>query len=522
MIIRKPYAFLMKNFRKIHILLFIFSIYVFYKTTTFYSFVKQYMSTGVYNPLIESVKNYVSDFFYLILILIFLVIGAIFVLLKKKKKPVLDYIIVFIEYVFVLIVFIIGAKYFNDVGSDLVVAKSIRLVRDLLLICSIPQYAIFVWLIIRILGIDLNRFGFKEDEEFKEISEEDREEVEVAVEVDKDVYKRQLKKRLRFLKYYYKENAFFLNIVFGVIFVTLVFVIGRAIALGDKSYKEGKTFNANNYSITINDSYISNFDKSGNIIEKNSGFVIVDVTVVNNSVGRIMDIEKFLLVSNKYKYVPTLKYNNDFKDLGKGYVKNEYKRGSKNRFILIYKVDKDMLDKKFAIYYQNVRGRFELNYCKVKLKPEIYTKKESKAIGYLGKKLKINDKVVNIESMEIGNNYSYLHQKCTEQGCFIGSSNLESSTKKIIKLNLDTEDFDGYSFIDFLDTYGKIIYRVEGKKYTINIKNPIAVKYNGNSSLFLVDSNIEKADEIYLSITVRNNEYIYYLKGDKVNEGNNK
>lgn len=522
MIIRKPYAFLMKNFRKIHILLLIFSIYIYYKTNTFYSFVKQYMVTGVYNPYIESVRNYVSDFFYLVIILIFFVIGAIFVLLKKKKKPVLDYIVVFIEYVFVFIVFIVGAKYFNNIGDNLIVAKSIRLVRDLLLICSIPQYFIFVWLIIRILGIDLNRFGFKEDEEFKEISEEDREEVEVAVELDKDAYKRELKKRIRFLKYYYKENTFFLNIAFGIILISLIFIIGRTIALGDKSYKEGKTFNANNYSITINDSYVSNFDQSGNIIEKNSGFVIVDVTVVNNSIGRIMDIEKFLLVSNEYKYVPTLKYNNDFKDFGKGYVKNEYKKGSKNRFILIYKVDKDMLNKKFAIYYQNVRGRFEFNYCKVKLNPEIYTQKESKDISYLGKNLKINDKVVNIENMEIGNNYSYLHQKCTEQGCFIGSSYLESSTKKIIKLNLNTEDFDGYSFIDFLDTYGKIVYRVEGKEHTINIKNPIAVKYNGDSSLFLVDPNIEKADEIYLSITVRNSEYIYYLKGDKVNEGNNK
>ena len=68
MIIRKPYAFLMKYFRKIHILLLMLSIFIFYKTNTFYSFVKQYMKTGVYNPYIESVKNYASDFLYLLLL----------------------------------------------------------------------------------------------------------------------------------------------------------------------------------------------------------------------------------------------------------------------------------------------------------------------------------------------------------------------------------------------------------------------------------------------------------------------
>ncbi len=515
MIIRKPYAFLMKYFRKIHILLLMLSIFIFYKTNTFYSFVKQYMKTGVYNPYIESVKNYASDFLYLLLIFTFIILGAIFILLRRKKKPTIDYLIVIGEYLFVFIVFIVGAKYFNGLDDSLMVEKSIRLVRDLLLICSIPQYIIFVWLIIRILGIDLNRFGFKQDEEFNEISEEDREEVEVAVEVDKDAYIREIKKRIRFLKYYYKENTFILNIVFSVITISFVILISILISKGDKTYKEGKAFNANNYNITINDSYISKYDRSGNIIEKNSSFVILDVSVINNIEKRFMDIEKFLLVSNKYKYVPTLKYNNQFKDLGKGYVKQELKRNSKNNFILIYKVDNKMLDNQFVLYYQNIRGKFDFNYYKVKLKPDVYNQKVSNKDTSLKKQLNINDKKIKITNMEIGNHYSYLHQTCEVSGCRISNSDLTTNEdKKIIKLDIETNDFDGASFIDFLATYGKINYRVEGKEKQYKIKNPISVKYKGNSSYFIVDSDIQKADQIYLSLTIRNNEYKYYLKGE--------
>lgn len=522
MIIRKPYAFLMKYFRKIHILILALGVFIFYKTSTFYSFVKQYMTTGVYNPYIESVKHYASDFLYLALILIIAILVTIVILLKRKKKPIVDYLIVIGEYAFVFIIFIIGARYFNNLDDALIIEKDIRLVRDLLLIGSIPQYITFVWVIIRILGIDLNRFGFKQDEEFNEISEEDREEVEVAVEVDKDVYKRELKKRIRFLKYYYKENTFILNIIISIIFIALVTVISISISQGDKTYKEKRTFNANNYSITINDSYISKYDKSGNIIEKNSSFVIIDVSVENNSESRIMDIEKFLLVSNKYKYVPTLKYNESFKDLGNGYVKKELKKDSTNRFLLIYKVDNKMLDKKIILYYQNVRGGFDFNYYKIKLNPDVYNNQVAKEKSSLNKTLDINDKKIKITNFEIGNTYPYLHRKCDVNGCYITSDNLITTDKKIIKLDIDTNDFDGSSFIDFLDTYGKIIYRVDGKEKKYEIYNPITVKYNGNSSFLIVNNDITTADQIYLSITIRNNTYKYYLKGDEVDERNTK
>ena len=243
--------------------------------------------------------------------------------------------------------------------------------------------------------------------------------------------------------------------------------------------------------------------------------MILDVSVVNNSNTRFMDIEKFLLIGSKYKYVPTLKYNNYFKDLGNGYVKKELKKNSNNRFLLIYRVSNKYLKENKVMYYQNIKGNFKHNYMKVILNTKNLSKLKSNDDISLGNDLVINEKKINIESFEFGDKYSYLHKTCDASGCFITSSDLFGNGNKIVKLNLNTDDFDGYSFIDFLVTYGKIIYRIDGKQNEVKIKNPISNKYNGDSSYFLVNSNITNADTIYLSMTVRNNTYVYYLKGGK-------
>ena len=518
MIIRKPYAFLMKNFRKIHILLLALSIFVFFKTNIFLTFVKQYMNTKVYNPLVESVKVYASDFLFLSILLIIAIIGTVIFLLKRKKKPIIDYIVVLAVYAFLFIVFFIGKGDFNNAVNQAVSERSIRLLRDLLSIGLIPQYLIFVLLIVRILGIDLNRFGFKQDEEFNEISEDDREEVEVAVEFDKDVYKRELKKRVRFLKYYYKENTLFLNIIFAIVTTILVGTIVVVILNGDKNVSQGRSFSSNGYEIVINNSYLSKYDLSGSVIENKNSFIVLDVEVVNHYSRRLMDVEKFLLITNDHVYVPTLKYNNYFKDLGKGYVKNEFKKNSTNRFLLIYRIPDKTLKENKVIYYQNIKGAFKHNYIKVKLKPvDLTTSKNSKEV-YLNKNLDVKGKKLNIESYEIGDRYSYLHKKCEVDNCFIESSDIYQDGKKVMKINLDTTDFDGYSFVDFLDTYGKIIYRIDGKKNEVKVKNPISRKYNGDSSYIIVEPDIERADYIYLLFKVRNTNYKYYLKGEKGNE----
>ena len=60
MIIRKPYAFLIKNFKKIHIALLILGIYVGYKLLDVITFVNEFMKFGTYDLYANPVSNYIS------------------------------------------------------------------------------------------------------------------------------------------------------------------------------------------------------------------------------------------------------------------------------------------------------------------------------------------------------------------------------------------------------------------------------------------------------------------------------
>ena len=73
MILRKPYAFLIKYFQKINILLLLLVGYVFYKDLQIYKFVKEYLATSVYNPTIDSISNYANFTIYLAFILVIII-----------------------------------------------------------------------------------------------------------------------------------------------------------------------------------------------------------------------------------------------------------------------------------------------------------------------------------------------------------------------------------------------------------------------------------------------------------------
>ena len=176
MIIRKPYAFLIKNFKKIHIFLFILCAYIVYKTTQLYSFMKEFVDLGTYDYLNEPISGYINFFFFFFLLLIISLIIPVLILLYKKKKPWKIYIVPIISYSVLFIMFITISNFFATyIGSTDTTGP--RAMRDILLILIGTQYVTFIVLFIRILGLDLRKFDFKSDEEYLELTEADRAEM---------------------------------------------------------------------------------------------------------------------------------------------------------------------------------------------------------------------------------------------------------------------------------------------------------------------------------------------------------
>ena len=89
MIIRKPYAFLIKYFKVIHITIFVIAIYLLIKSRNIYVFYGDYLISGTYNYIENMALSYVHPFMIIVSILLMGIFLLIYLLMKQKEKKVL-------------------------------------------------------------------------------------------------------------------------------------------------------------------------------------------------------------------------------------------------------------------------------------------------------------------------------------------------------------------------------------------------------------------------------------------------
>ena len=516
MIVRKPYAFLIKNFRKIHIFLLILCGYIYYVNMSVRSFVSDFISLGTYDSYLEPISKYINFFTFISLILIAVSCFILLILLKHKNKPWKLYLLPVLEYSFILVIYFITINYFNSYTGDFGSTATIRAIRDLLFITSIFQYPVLLIIIIRIFGVDLNKFNFKADKEYLELNSDDREEVEININIDKESFKRAFKRFRRNVGYVYREHKFIINLLIVFVILVLMGYGYRYFFIINKVYKQGEVLNANNYSININNVYFTNKDKAGNVIEKNHNFVILDLTIKNNIQARKIDFNKFHIINGTSDYTYTSStYKFDFNDLGDVYDSYEIKRNGEVSLILVFKVSKDLDKDKFVLYYQEVNGYNKTYLRKIKINTIDLSNINNVASKKIGDVININEDVkFSLESMELLDSAEYKYQNCPSSGCFLATGILNSSVgNKILKISFASEGLDGKDMIDFSSKYGKIIYKdSSGNEKVISIDNYLKITYYGKYLYLKVPTELESAQSIDFVYTVRNNKYTYKIR----------
>lgn len=358
MILRRPYAFLIKHFKLIHLILFGLMVYITVTANNVLKFFKEYISTNGNMEVIAS--NYIS---YLMVIVVFLIIALtimIYLLMRYKKKPRTLYVIVILGILVSSFVFSYLNGNIKELETTVMSARDIRLLRDISRFNYIGLFILCLPVLVRGLGFDIKKFNFSNDLIDLQLNKEDNEEIEINTSLPSDMLLRGGHKFGREMKYYYLENKFILNIIFGIIALILIinfpfnkFVIHRTL-------NEGDTFNTENFSIVINDSYISERNRTS----KNNSYVILDVSVKGKSKNYKLRLDEFVLMGKDNQYIPSLKYYYYFSDLGKGYYNSVLDTNNYNNYILIYNVDNDDIRKKFTI-------RYIRNNRKFKIKPDV-------------------------------------------------------------------------------------------------------------------------------------------------------
>ena len=200
MILRKPYAILIKNFKLIHAIIAVMMGYLTYRTSEIVSFISDYIGSSQLKVSPEKVEGlYGPILFVLIAFVILLNIVLLFVL-RFKKKPIKFYIYNIIGQLYTLVMYAISYNLIKELQHGLVDIKTLKLIQDFTMGAFFLQIIALVIVAIRATGFDIKGFNFKEDLAELEIKEEDSEEFEVSFDVDTDKLKRGLKKRIRYAK----------------------------------------------------------------------------------------------------------------------------------------------------------------------------------------------------------------------------------------------------------------------------------------------------------------------------------
>lgn len=504
MILRKPYGFLIKYFKFIHLILTGLYIYLAIKVNSILVYYNDFIN-GVVSKL--DARDYITSYYMIAVILSIVFCLIIYALMSYKKKPRFLYIILIMFSIISAIMINYSYQGLNTIYISLLESKSLLLHRDLLRILIVFQYLAVIVVLVRGLGFDIKKFNFVEDLHDLGLDDSDEEEIELSLGDNQNVTRR-VNRNVRELKYYYLENKTFILIILGIILVVGVgsFIFKEEVI--DKVYKQNEVFITDNFQMLVSDSFITNksFDNK-KILNNNKSFVIVKMNLAVNGEKKEFNTANLILKINNNSYVSEERYAARFSDLGVAY--RGEKLGGVGTYLFIYQVENDNLNKNMRLIYANDK--------EIDLNP-IFLDDEVKFNEYkLGTNINLAETSLRfgnfkINSLDIKDEFSYPYQY--EIGGEIRESeyNINSINNIIMNLKIESSYSNGEDSYLFLERYAKLKYIKDDILYTsksFDNKTP----GNCKDALYLgVDKDIINASSIWLEIVVRNKGYKYVLK----------
>lgn len=323
MVIRKPYAFLIKRFRLIHIFLFILNALLVFPIYGLYSFYSNYYASNNMSSIYGAFEANFRYWPYLVYILLMIVLGTILGMFISKKKPYAYYIILI--GIYSLAMGILTYAYIsleNLALLDTIDPTSIKMLMDLLSLDIAMMFISGILLALRVAGFRVKRFDFQKDLDEMEVSEADREEIEVGFEIDKDDIKTKINRFRRQLRYYYLENkAIFTGFaIFSLFSIIAAFVLYYI--YGNRTFYENQKYGTYNLKGTVLGSYQLMNKMDEEPINSGKFYFIVPILFENKNRVPLKVTKDVYLASenwhNVYKtrnkalqYIPSRSYGED-------------------------------------------------------------------------------------------------------------------------------------------------------------------------------------------------------------------
>ena len=533
MILRKPYAFLIKNFKLLHAIMLVLMGLVLYKTLDILSAFDDFFTSQA-----VLLNSDIPELVYpasLFIMPIFIIVVSIILLwtMLVKNKPYKLYIVNIAVYFAVIILFIFGKSMFVNMTTNIVDVRAVKLIRDLITMGFIAQMYPLVKCLVRAVGFDIKQFDFGKDLAELEIEEKDNEEVEVQVNVDTNKMKRGLNYHLRNLKYFYKEHKFWFRVGVAIIVLIIGAVIGIGIYNANKSSGLNVPFNMNGLNIKVTNAFVTRKSYNGNTLTNlntGSSLVVIPVEIKNNgSMDRHLETANIELTIGNHKYRNNLLYKDSVADLGTIYNKETISPNTVEYRILTFIVPTEYINKglrlKFITSISFKNTEVDPTYVSFKINP-INLDEISSRLDIDGE-LEVNSNVFKGSTFTISNievakrfriDYKYSIDNEKLSGYEYVSAPLDTSVDRVLlKISGVVNTVEGVSFnslYDLIDRYGVVKYTIGEKIKTIsNLPkvNPSMTK-SDKTIYVAAPSDIMDAESINLILTIRGKEYTYKVK----------
>ena len=516
MVIRKPYAFFIKMFKPIHLILALLISRLIFMENSLLTFFSRYRYSSA--TTMETIK--ISKMLMgipIILIISFMVILGI---MYNKKKPTKFYIISIFLLIAVVIINFYANGLMNTISKQAVPIVKVILMHDLLFANICVETVILIALIIRGFGINIKKFDFSYDIAKIDISESDREEYELSLNLNVDETKRKGKKRIRQLKYLYHENKFIINVVLATIVGVSFLVTLITMAKISKQRSEGYVFSVDGVNFSVVKSYLINEDFKGSKITDNQ-LVVIKIKM-NSLYETSVFLKDFNLIISRTSFKPTTYYSDDLIDIGETY-NEEILDYDFNEYLLTYEIPAKYSTSSMYLEYSKNGVK-----TKTKIKAHSFNEEKKQMESQLGSSLEFLEPFEGISfkvnSFDLQSQYLIKYDYCiSKDNCYPSKEYLKGTInqnfdKQLMRLDvefIEDEIYDYYDFYDFFEKFGSIKYKINDEWYTqkFGFENVKSKRVSNDEYIYIgVNEEIAEASKIKLVFNMRNVIYEYTLK----------
>lgn len=508
-------------------------IYLIIRTGSIVNFFSDYIHSSYYTNITNIAGTYVNYFMYGAIILILIANIFIYFLMKSKKKSKRFYFFSIIFYVILFVLIGIVHSILSGMEINTIEAATARAYRDFAYIFYIPQFFFAAFILFRGVGFDIKKFNFETDLKELEISDIDAEEFELNLGIDEYKWKRNIRRFIRELKYYIKENKFIFTILCTIVTIFLGTIIYLNVSVYNKTYKQKQILSHNNLNVQVLGSMVTNRDYSGKNLKDNKYYLVLQAMITNKSNdSKTLDYNSFFIELKNRRVYPTLDQASYFLDYGMAIRQDtELKTNDGKTYILAYELNEDEITTEYTLkILEQVSlkvGEITPDYKKVSLKPyQAIALKEEKELE-MGKILTFENSNIGYSTFQVTNyqikdSYTYQYQYC------ISTSNCRAISDKIATNSAFTAllVLDGNYKIDtstnyysaahtdrlFPDHFFHMEYTSqEGAIKEAEVINRTPQSYS-NGIILETTNELKNASNINLLITIRDKRYKIKLK----------